>query len=101
MCAEEFDKETGQMLSGLDKLPPDLKAYVKEDNGLFDKEMEEWNTLQARKAQQEKLALAVAAAATAAVAETTATTTSPQPMSTEPSTPDNSGEGQGMVTYSI
>uniref|UniRef100_A0A673Z4L1 Ubiquitin carboxyl-terminal hydrolase 25 n=1 Tax=Salmo trutta TaxID=8032 RepID=A0A673Z4L1_SALTR len=57
LIEEEFDKETGQMLSGLDKLPPDLKAYVKEDNGLFDKEMEEWNTLQARKAQQEKLAL--------------------------------------------
>ncbi|XP_055798048.1 ubiquitin carboxyl-terminal hydrolase 25-like isoform X4 [Salvelinus fontinalis] len=93
LIEEEFDKETGQMLSGLDKLPPDLKAYVKEDNGLFDKEMEEWNTLQARKAQQEKLALAVAAAATAAVAET-ATTTSPQPMSTEPSTPDNSAPHQ-------
>uniref|UniRef100_A0A8C7VXU4 Ubiquitin carboxyl-terminal hydrolase 25 n=1 Tax=Oncorhynchus mykiss TaxID=8022 RepID=A0A8C7VXU4_ONCMY len=62
LIEEEFNKETGQMLSGLDKLPPDLKAYVKEDNGLFDKEMEEWNTLQARKAQQEKLALAVATA---------------------------------------
>uniref|UniRef100_A0A4W5JKI9 ubiquitinyl hydrolase 1 n=1 Tax=Hucho hucho TaxID=62062 RepID=A0A4W5JKI9_9TELE len=93
LIEEEFDKETGQMLSGLDKLPPDLKAYVKEDNSLFDKEMEVWNTLQARKAQQEKLALAVAAAATAAVAET-ATTTSPQPMSTEPSTPDNSAPQQ-------
>uniref|UniRef100_A0A8C7IEJ2 Ubiquitin carboxyl-terminal hydrolase 25 n=1 Tax=Oncorhynchus kisutch TaxID=8019 RepID=A0A8C7IEJ2_ONCKI len=65
LIEEEFNKETGQMLSGLDKLPPDLKAYVKEDNGLFDKEMEEWNTLQTRKAQQEKLALAVATAATA------------------------------------
>uniref|UniRef100_A0A8C7TCV3 ubiquitinyl hydrolase 1 n=1 Tax=Oncorhynchus mykiss TaxID=8022 RepID=A0A8C7TCV3_ONCMY len=57
LIEEEFDKETGQMLSGLDKLPSDLKAYVKEDNGLFDKEIEEWDTLQARKAQQEKLAL--------------------------------------------
>uniref|UniRef100_A0A8C7TC21 Ubiquitin carboxyl-terminal hydrolase 25 n=1 Tax=Oncorhynchus mykiss TaxID=8022 RepID=A0A8C7TC21_ONCMY len=55
LIEEEFDKETGQMLSGLDKLPSDLKAYVKEDNGLFDKEIEEWDTLQARKAQQEKL----------------------------------------------
>uniref|UniRef100_A0A6Q2WQI0 Ubiquitin carboxyl-terminal hydrolase 25 n=1 Tax=Esox lucius TaxID=8010 RepID=A0A6Q2WQI0_ESOLU len=61
LIEEEFDKETGQMLSGLDKLPPDLKAYVTEDNGLFDKEVEEWDTLQARKAQQEKLALAAAA----------------------------------------
>uniref|UniRef100_A0A8C7F935 Ubiquitin carboxyl-terminal hydrolase 25 n=1 Tax=Oncorhynchus kisutch TaxID=8019 RepID=A0A8C7F935_ONCKI len=56
LIEEEFDKETGQMLSGLDKLPSDLKAYVKEDNGLFDKEIEEWDTLQARKAQ---LALAI------------------------------------------
>ncbi|XP_035636241.1 ubiquitin carboxyl-terminal hydrolase 25-like isoform X1 [Oncorhynchus keta] len=94
LIEEEFNKETGQMLSGLDKLPPDLKAYVKEDNGLFDKEMEEWNTQQARKAQQEKLALAVATAATAVIAETTATTTSSQPMSKEPSTPDNSAPQQ-------
>nr|XP_029483625.1 ubiquitin carboxyl-terminal hydrolase 25-like isoform X9 [Oncorhynchus nerka] len=85
LIEEEFDKETGQMLSGLDKLPSDLKAYVKEDNGLFDKEIEEWDTLQARKAQQEKLALAAAAAET---------TTSPQPMSTEPSPPDSWGPQQ-------
>uniref|UniRef100_A0A673A7B1 Ubiquitin carboxyl-terminal hydrolase 25 n=1 Tax=Sphaeramia orbicularis TaxID=375764 RepID=A0A673A7B1_9TELE len=55
LIEEEFDKETGQILSGLDKLPPDLKQYVKEDNELFDKEIEEWDSLQARKAQQEKL----------------------------------------------
>ncbi|XP_020341042.1 ubiquitin carboxyl-terminal hydrolase 25 isoform X6 [Oncorhynchus kisutch] len=84
LIEEEFDKETGQMLSGLDKLPSDLKAYVKEDNGLFDKEIEEWDTLQARKAQ---LALAAATAA----AETS---TSPQPMSTEPSPPDSWGPQQ-------
>uniref|UniRef100_A0A8D3EAX6 Ubiquitin carboxyl-terminal hydrolase 25 n=1 Tax=Scophthalmus maximus TaxID=52904 RepID=A0A8D3EAX6_SCOMX len=63
LIEEEFDKETGQILSGMDKLPPDLKQYVKEDNELFDKEVVEWNTLQAHKAQQEKLALATAAAA--------------------------------------
>uniref|UniRef100_A0AAQ5X523 Ubiquitin carboxyl-terminal hydrolase 25 n=1 Tax=Amphiprion ocellaris TaxID=80972 RepID=A0AAQ5X523_AMPOC len=63
LIEEEFDKETGQILSGMDKLPPDLKHYVKEDNEQFDKEIEEWDTLQARKAQQEKLALATAAAA--------------------------------------
>uniref|UniRef100_A0A3Q3M174 ubiquitinyl hydrolase 1 n=1 Tax=Labrus bergylta TaxID=56723 RepID=A0A3Q3M174_9LABR len=63
LIEEEFDKETGQILSGMDKLPPDLKQYVKEDNELFDKEIQEWDALQARKAQQEKLALATAAAA--------------------------------------
>ncbi|KAJ7996082.1 hypothetical protein DPEC_G00233380 [Dallia pectoralis] len=95
LIEEEFNKETGQMLSGLDKLPPDLKSYVTEDNGVFDKEMEDWDTLQARKAQQEKLALAAAAAASAAAAaasEMTAatTTTSPRMMSTDPSPPDDS-----------
>ncbi|XP_051764171.1 ubiquitin carboxyl-terminal hydrolase 25 isoform X1 [Ctenopharyngodon idella] len=78
LIEEEFDKETGQMLSGLDKLPPDLKEYVEADNKLFQKEMEEWDALQARKLQQEKLALAAAAASVAA-----------QPMSTEPCPPDN------------
>uniref|UniRef100_A0AAR2LMC1 Ubiquitin carboxyl-terminal hydrolase 25 n=1 Tax=Pygocentrus nattereri TaxID=42514 RepID=A0AAR2LMC1_PYGNA len=63
LIEEEFDKETGQMLSGLDKLPPDLKEYVKEDNQLFERELEEWDAMQARKAQQEKMALAAAAAA--------------------------------------
>uniref|UniRef100_A0A3B3WXP5 Ubiquitin carboxyl-terminal hydrolase 25 n=1 Tax=Poecilia mexicana TaxID=48701 RepID=A0A3B3WXP5_9TELE len=62
LIEEEFDKETGQILSGMDKLPPDLKQYVKEDNEQFDKEIEEWDAMQARKAQQEKLALAAAAA---------------------------------------
>nr|XP_061801877.1 ubiquitin carboxyl-terminal hydrolase 25-like isoform X2 [Nerophis lumbriciformis] len=77
LIEEEFDKETGQILSGMDKLPPDLKQYVKEDNELFDKEIEEWNALQARKAQQEKLALATAAAA---ASSTSISSSSPQPM---------------------
>ncbi|XP_023137293.1 ubiquitin carboxyl-terminal hydrolase 25 isoform X4 [Amphiprion ocellaris] len=91
LIEEEFDKETGQILSGMDKLPPDLKHYVKEDNEQFDKEIEEWDTLQARKAQQEKLALATAAAAAAASAasSTSTSSSSPQPMSIESSPPDN------------
>lgn len=95
LFAEEFDKETGQILSGMDKLPPDLKHYVKEDNELFDKEMEDWDALQARKAQQEKLALAAAAAAASAAAATSNSTSSssPQPMSIESSPPDNTGQG--------
>lgn len=97
LFAEEFDKETGQILSGMDKLPPDLKHYVKEDNELFDKEMEEWDALQARKSQQEKLALAAAAAAAAASASAASSnstsSSSPQPMSIESSPPDNTGQG--------
>uniref|UniRef100_A0AAY4D7R4 Ubiquitin carboxyl-terminal hydrolase 25 n=1 Tax=Denticeps clupeoides TaxID=299321 RepID=A0AAY4D7R4_9TELE len=64
LIKEEFDKETGQMLSGLDKLPPDLKEYVKEDNQLFERELEDWDSMQARKAQQEKQALAALRSAT-------------------------------------
>ncbi|KAG9341402.1 hypothetical protein JZ751_019210 [Albula glossodonta] len=85
LIEEEFDKETGQMLCGLDKLPPDLKEYVKEDNQLFQKELEEWDAMQAHKAQQEKLPATNAASASA-----------PQPMSTEPPPPDNAGQSQRM-----
>uniref|UniRef100_A0A667XEJ5 Ubiquitin carboxyl-terminal hydrolase n=1 Tax=Myripristis murdjan TaxID=586833 RepID=A0A667XEJ5_9TELE len=77
---------------GLDKLPPDLKQYVKEDNELFDKEIEEWDALQARKAQQEKLALATAAASTLAASSASTSSSSPQPMSIESSPPDNTGQ---------
>uniref|UniRef100_A0A3Q2QAE0 Ubiquitin carboxyl-terminal hydrolase 25 n=1 Tax=Fundulus heteroclitus TaxID=8078 RepID=A0A3Q2QAE0_FUNHE len=90
LIEEEFDKETGQILSGMDKLPPDLKQYVKEDNEQFDKEIEEWDAMQARKAQQEKLALAAAAAAASAAPSSTSTSSSsPQPMSIASSPPDN------------
>uniref|UniRef100_A0A8D2MXM7 Ubiquitin carboxyl-terminal hydrolase n=1 Tax=Zonotrichia albicollis TaxID=44394 RepID=A0A8D2MXM7_ZONAL len=51
----EFNKETGQMLVGMDTLPSDLRDYVKEDNKRFEKELEEWDAELAQKAQQEKL----------------------------------------------
>ncbi|XP_029303146.1 ubiquitin carboxyl-terminal hydrolase 25 isoform X3 [Cottoperca gobio] len=86
LIEEEFDKETGQILSGIDKLPPDLKQYVKGDNELFGKEIKEWDALQVRKAQQEKLALAAAASA---ASSTSTSCSSPQPMSIESSPPDN------------
>uniref|UniRef100_A0A4W4EP67 Ubiquitin carboxyl-terminal hydrolase 25 n=1 Tax=Electrophorus electricus TaxID=8005 RepID=A0A4W4EP67_ELEEL len=79
LIEEEFDKETGQVLNGLDKLPPDLKEYVREDNELFQRELQEWDAAQARKAQQEKLALAAAG---------------PRPISTEPSPVDNTAPQQ-------
>nr|XP_033797793.1 ubiquitin carboxyl-terminal hydrolase 25 isoform X6 [Geotrypetes seraphini] len=55
LIQEEFDKETGQVLNGMDALPLDLKNYVKDDNRRFEKELEEWDVEQARKAQQEKM----------------------------------------------
>ncbi|KAM6140470.1 ubiquitin carboxyl-terminal hydrolase 25 isoform 4-T4 [Pterocles gutturalis] len=55
LIQEEFDKETGQILAGMDTLPSDLRDYVKEDNKRFEKELEEWDAELAQKAQQEKL----------------------------------------------
>ncbi|XP_054237136.1 ubiquitin carboxyl-terminal hydrolase 25 isoform X3 [Indicator indicator] len=55
LIQEEFNKETGQILVGMDTLPSDLKDYVKEDNKRFEKELEEWDAELAQKAQQEKL----------------------------------------------
>uniref|UniRef100_A0A674KDS6 ubiquitinyl hydrolase 1 n=1 Tax=Terrapene triunguis TaxID=2587831 RepID=A0A674KDS6_9SAUR len=55
LIQEEFNKETGQMLLGMDTLPLDLKDYVKEDNKRFEKELEEWDAELAQKVQQEKL----------------------------------------------
>ncbi|NXK91583.1 UBP25 hydrolase, partial [Formicarius rufipectus] len=55
LIQEEFNKETGQILGGMDTLPSDLRDYVKEDNKRFEKELEEWDAELAQKAQQEKL----------------------------------------------
>ncbi|CAH2219379.1 ubiquitin carboxyl-terminal hydrolase 25 isoform X3 [Pelobates cultripes] len=55
LIQEEYDKETGQLLTGMDTLPHDLREYVKEDNRRFEKEIEEWDKEQLRKAEQEKM----------------------------------------------
>ncbi|NXO09454.1 UBP25 hydrolase, partial [Oriolus oriolus] len=55
LIQEEFNKETGQILVGMDTLPSDLRDYVKEDNKRFEKELEEWDAELAQKAHQEKL----------------------------------------------
>lgn len=93
----------------MDKLPPDLKQHVRGDNELFDKEVQEWDALQIRKAQQEKLALVAAAAAAAAAAagatpaasSTSPSSSSPQPMSIESSPPDNTGQGHDTQTRAV
>ncbi|XP_054830935.1 ubiquitin carboxyl-terminal hydrolase 25 isoform X3 [Eublepharis macularius] len=54
LIQEEFNKETGHMLVGMDTLPPDLRDYVTEDNKRFEKELEEWDAQIAQKPQQEK-----------------------------------------------
>lgn len=94
LFAEEFDKETGQVLCGMDKLPPDLRQYVKDDNQLFENEIKEWDILQALKAQPEK-PLAEAPAATSASASRSLITSpaSPQPVGVQSGPPESLGEG--------
>lgn len=40
--AEDMDDETGQVLHGMDSLPPVLKRYVREDNRWFQQQLREW-----------------------------------------------------------
>ncbi|XP_078089175.1 ubiquitin carboxyl-terminal hydrolase 25 isoform X3 [Mustelus asterias] len=55
LIEEEFDKETGQALTGMNTLPCDLKEYVRDDNRRFEKELQEWDAQQEKKALQEKM----------------------------------------------
>lgn len=55
LIQEEFNKETGQALVGMETLPPDLRDFVEEDNQRFEKELEEWDTQLAQRALQGKL----------------------------------------------
>ncbi|XP_004711367.1 ubiquitin carboxyl-terminal hydrolase 25 isoform X2 [Echinops telfairi] len=55
LIQEEFNKETGQALIGIETLPPDLRDFVEEDNQRFEKELEEWDAQLAQKALQDKL----------------------------------------------
>ncbi|XP_078265864.1 ubiquitin carboxyl-terminal hydrolase 25 isoform X3 [Rhinoraja longicauda] len=60
LIEEEFDKETGQALTGMNTLPSDLKEYVRDDNRRFEKELQEWDAQLEKKAQLEKLEIRTA-----------------------------------------
>lgn len=49
LLLEDSAEVTGQPLTGLDKLPADLRAYVKEDNRLFEEELWQWDALQEKR----------------------------------------------------
>ncbi|XP_053504983.1 ubiquitin carboxyl-terminal hydrolase 28 isoform X1 [Ictalurus furcatus] len=42
LITEHTDNETGQVLQGMDSLPPILKRYVREDNRWFEQQLREW-----------------------------------------------------------
>ncbi|KAK3555596.1 hypothetical protein QTP86_025665 [Hemibagrus guttatus] len=63
LIAEDTDNETGQVLQGMDSLPPVLKRYVHEDNRWFQQQLQEWEK-QLHQASQEEPQVPVAQAST-------------------------------------
>ncbi|XP_030638857.1 ubiquitin carboxyl-terminal hydrolase 28 [Chanos chanos] len=53
LIAEDTDNETGQLLRGMDSLPPVLRRYVREDNHWFQQELREWEEHLCQTAQEE------------------------------------------------
>ncbi|XP_056653027.1 ubiquitin carboxyl-terminal hydrolase 25 isoform X6 [Monodelphis domestica] len=56
LIQEDFHKETGQKLVGMETLPADLRDFVREDNQKFERELEDWDRQLAQNALQEKMA---------------------------------------------
>lgn len=50
---EDTDNETGQVLQGMDSLPPVLKRYVHEDNRWFQQQLREWEKQLHQTSQEE------------------------------------------------
>ncbi|XP_026989887.2 ubiquitin carboxyl-terminal hydrolase 28 [Tachysurus fulvidraco] len=59
LIEEDADSETGQVLQGMDSLPPVLKRYVKEDNRWFQQQLREWEK-QLHQASQEEPQIPIA-----------------------------------------
>ncbi|XP_061658296.1 ubiquitin carboxyl-terminal hydrolase 28 isoform X2 [Syngnathoides biaculeatus] len=68
LITEDTDDETGQVLHGMDSLPPVLRRYVHQDNRWFQQELSEW---------EEQLCQAAAAAAAAPQGESTLSSAEP------------------------
>nr|XP_043898471.1 ubiquitin carboxyl-terminal hydrolase 28 isoform X3 [Solea senegalensis] len=65
----DTDDETGQVLHGMDSLPPVLKRFVHEDNRWFQQELSEWEEQFCQTATPQEESAAAAAAAASASAE--------------------------------
>ncbi|XP_060747097.1 ubiquitin carboxyl-terminal hydrolase 28 [Tachysurus vachellii] len=63
LIEEDADSETGQVLQGMDSLPPVLKRYVQEDNRWFQQQLREWEK-QLHQASQEEPQIPIAQAPT-------------------------------------
>uniref|UniRef100_A0A8C8F5W0 Ubiquitin carboxyl-terminal hydrolase n=1 Tax=Oncorhynchus tshawytscha TaxID=74940 RepID=A0A8C8F5W0_ONCTS len=88
LIAEDTDDETGQVMQGMDSLPPILGRYVRQDNHWFQQELREWEEQLYQPPQQEPAA--PTAASTSTRAQTAAVTHDP---STEFTTETDSETG--------
>eukprot|EP00063_Salmo_salar_P017989 XP_013992824.1 PREDICTED: ubiquitin carboxyl-terminal hydrolase 28 isoform X4 [Salmo salar] len=64
LIAEDTDDETGQVMQGMDSLPPILGHYVREDNRWFQQELREWEEQFYQPPQQEPAAPTAASTST-------------------------------------
>uniref|UniRef100_A0A674A213 Ubiquitin carboxyl-terminal hydrolase n=1 Tax=Salmo trutta TaxID=8032 RepID=A0A674A213_SALTR len=64
LIAEDTDDETGQVMQGMDSLPPILGHYVREDNRWFQQELREWEEQCYQPPQQEPAAPTAASTST-------------------------------------
>lgn len=80
LMLEDADSETGQVLQGMDSLPPVLKRYVQEDNRWFQQQLREWEK-QLHQASQEEPQIPI-----------TQSPTSKEEKTTEPEHPNSEPE---------
>lgn len=64
LSTEDTDDETGQVMQGMDSLPPILGRYVREDNHWFQQELREWEEQLYQPPQQEPAAPTAASTST-------------------------------------
>uniref|UniRef100_A0A8C7WB41 Ubiquitin carboxyl-terminal hydrolase n=1 Tax=Oncorhynchus mykiss TaxID=8022 RepID=A0A8C7WB41_ONCMY len=64
LIAEDTDDETGQVMQGMDSLPPILGRYVREDNHWFQQELREWEEQLYQPPQEEPAAPTAASTST-------------------------------------
>ncbi|XP_016897136.1 ubiquitin carboxyl-terminal hydrolase 28 isoform X4 [Cynoglossus semilaevis] len=83
LITENTDDETGQVLHGMDSLPPVLKRYVNEDNRWFQQELSEWEEQFCQTATPQEEASSSAAATPATPATVSVEPPNPGPESVQ------------------
>ncbi|XP_034033705.1 ubiquitin carboxyl-terminal hydrolase 28 isoform X3 [Thalassophryne amazonica] len=87
LITEDTDDETGQVLHGMDSLPPILRRYVHEDNCWFQQELSEWEEQLCQTAIPQ--------------GETTASTEPSNPSPADPQQPDEPEPQSGSSTEKL